>query len=77
MYWERYPDGHPVLHEDERAYLKAVTGPDGEGSRGVLRKCGFRWFGEDEVCDERKGAKEKGLRVVLEEFRLAKPDVEG
>lgn len=75
-YWQRYPDGHPVLHESERAYLKAVTGPGGEGSRGVLRKCGFRWFREDEVCDERKGAKEKGLSVVLQEFRLARPGVE-
>ncbi|KAL9064133.1 MAG: hypothetical protein Q9161_009071 [Pseudevernia consocians] len=76
MYWQRYPDGHPVMDENERAYLKAVTGPGGDGSRGVLRKCGFRWFGEEEVDDERKGAKQKGLKVVLEEFRLARPGVE-
>lgn len=75
MYWQRYPDGHPVLHGDERTYLKARTGPGGDGSRAVLRKCGFRWFGEEEVCDERLGAKEKDLRVVLEEFRLARPGV--
>lgn len=72
MYWQRYPDGHPVLHGDERTYLKARTGPGGDGSRAVLRKCGFRWFGEEEVCDERLGAKENGLKVVLEEFRLAR-----
>lgn len=77
MYWQRYPDGHPVLHENERTYLKAVTGPGGEVSRGVLKKCGFRMFREEEVCDERKEAKQKGLRVVLEEFRLARPGVEG
>lgn len=29
------------------------------------------------MCDERKEAKQKGLRVVLEEFRLARPGVEG
>lgn len=77
MYWQRYADGHPVLNENERAYLKARTGPGGDGSRQVLRKCGFRWFREEEVSDERKGAKEKGLRVLLEEFRLARPSVEG
>ena len=73
MYWQIFPDGHPVLDETERAYLKAVTGPGGEDSRGVLRKCGFRWFGEEEVNDERKGAKEKGVKVVLQESRLARP----
>lgn len=77
MYWQRFPDGHPMLHEDERTYLKAVTGPGGEGSRGVLRKCGFRWFREDEVGEERKATKQKGLKVVLEEFRLARPGVIG
>ena len=76
MYWQKYADGHPVLYEDERGYLKAVTGPGGEGSRKVLRKCGFRWFREEEVCDERKGAKQKYLRVLLQEFRLMKPGVE-
>ena len=76
MYWERYADGHPVLYGDERGYLNARTGPGGEGSRAVLRKCGFRLFGEEEVSDERLGAKE-GLKVVLQEFRLARPGVEG
>lgn len=73
MYWQRYPDGHPLLPENEKTYLKAMTGPGGEGSWGVLRKCGFKKFGEQEVEDERKGAEEKGLKVVLEEFRLARP----
>jgi RimJ/RimL family protein N-acetyltransferase len=73
MYWRRYPDGHTVLDEEEKGYLKAVTGPGGEGSRGVLRKCGFKWWAEEEVVDERLGAKEKGMRVVLEEFRLTWP----
>ena len=76
MYWQRHANGHPVLHGDERGYLKARTGPGGEGSRAVLRKCGFRWFGEEEVSDERLGAKE-GLKVVLQEFRLPRPGVEG
>ena len=74
MYWQRYADGHPVLHGDERGYLNARTGPDGEGSRAVLRKCGYMWFGEEEVRDERLRAKE-GLKV--QEFRLARPGVEG
>lgn len=73
MYWERYGDGHPVLGVEERGYLKALTGPHGEGSRGVLRKCGFRWWGEEEVVDERLGAKEEGMRVLLQEFRLERP----
>lgn len=73
MYWQRYAEGHPALREDERGYLTAVTGPGGEGSRAVLRKCGFKWFGEEEVSDERKGAKEKGMKVVLQEFRLSRP----
>lgn len=73
MYWRKYPDGHPVLEGEERGYLKAVTGPGGEGSRGVLRKCGFRWWGEEEVGDDRKGAKERGERIVLEEVRMMRP----
>jgi len=32
-----------VLDEEEKGYLKAVTGPGREGSRGVLRKYGFKW----------------------------------
>jgi len=62
-----------VLDEEEKGYLKAVTGPGGEGSRGVLRKCGFKWWAEEEVVDERLGAKEKDMRVVLKEFRLMIP----
>lgn len=77
MYWGRYggegEGAHPALEGPEREYLKAVTGPGGEGSRGVLRKCGFLFHGEEEVEDERKGRKEVGMRVVLQEFRLARP----
>lgn len=73
MYWERFPEGHPMLSDEERNYLKAVTGPGGEGSRAVLRKCGFEWWAEEEVEDERKGAKEKDTRVVLVESRLQRP----
>ena len=76
MYWQVYADRHPALEENERGYLKAMTGPGGEGSRAVLRKCGFKWFGEEEMDDERKGAKEKGMKVVLQEFRLVRPGVE-
>ncbi len=73
MYWRQYPDGHPLLPEEERAYLKARTGSENEGSQGVLTKCGFRLFAEEEVEDER----EKGGKVVLLEFRLPRPGVEG
>ena len=76
MYWQNYPDGHPVLNDDEKAYLKAVTGPGGDKSRRVLKKCGFSWFREEETGDERKGAKEDSLTVLLQEFRLARPGVE-
>lgn len=73
MYWERFPKGHPLLREEEKSYLKAITGPGGESSRAVLRKCGFEWWGEEEVGDERKGTKEKDMRVVLVESRLQRP----
>lgn len=73
MYWETFPDGHPVLAEDEKGYLKAITGPGGGGSQAVLRKCGFEWWGEEEVGDERKGNREIDMRVVLVESRLHRP----
>ena len=76
MYWQKYPDGHPVLDDSEKAYLKAVTGPGGDKSRRVLKKCGFSWFGEEETGDERKGAKEDSPTVLLQEFRLARPGVD-
>lgn len=38
-----------------------------------MRNCGFEWWRREDVEDERKGAKEKDLRVVLEEFRLRRP----
>lgn len=74
MYWGRYggegEGAHPALEGPEREYLKAVTGAGGESSRGVLRKCGVfvSWGGGGG-----KGRKEVGMRVVLQEFRLARP----
>lgn len=56
MYWQRYPDGHPVLHENERTYLKAVTGPGGEVSRGVLKSVGLG-------CSGRKRCVMRGKRL--------------
>lgn len=44
-YWTMWPEGHPSVDESERGCLKAESGPDGEGSRGVLRKCGFKHTG--------------------------------
>ena len=73
MYWKRFPDGHPLVDEEEKQYLKAVTGPGGEASRGVLRKCGFTWYADKELSEEEKGPEEKGTKVVLSEFRLQKP----
>ena len=76
MYWERYASEHPVLQEDEKWYLKGVTGSGNAGSRGVLLKCGFKFFTEQAVDDERTGAKE-GAKAILQEFRLERPRVEG
>lgn len=50
------------MDESERGCLKAETGPDGVGSRGVLRKCGFKHTGTREV-------EEEGGRVVLDCWR--------
>ena len=76
MYRERYAGEHPVLQEDERWYLKGVTGSGNAGSTGVLLKCGFKYFAEQVVDDERTGVKE-GAKVILQEFRLERPRVEG
>lgn len=73
MYWSNYPDGHPILDEEEKLYLKAVTGPGGEASRRVLEKCGFKWHMDKELDEEEKMSKHKGQRIVLEEFQLEKP----
>lgn len=73
MYWSRWPDGWEGLKEQERMYLKAITGPGGDDSRGVLRKCGFAKYGEDMVYDERFGTKENDFMVALEEWRRPKP----
>lgn len=53
---------------EERGYLKAETGPDGVGSRGVLRKCGFGHVGAKEVEEEAKGG-----RVVVDCWRFERP----
>jgi RimJ/RimL family protein N-acetyltransferase len=50
------------VDESERGCLKAETGPDGEGSRGVLRKCGFEHTGTREV-------EEDGGSVMLDCWR--------
>lgn len=73
MYWQRYADGHPGLDGDDKVYLKARTGSENDGSRGVLRKCGFELFKEEEVDDERPGAKENNLKALMLWFRLARP----
>ena len=74
-YWKKFSDGHPILDPEEKLYLKALTGPGGDSSRNVLRKCGFKWYGEKELSEEEKKEAEKGKRVVLEEFRMTKPEV--
>lgn len=71
-YWSCWPDGWEGLEEEERGYLKAFTGPGGDST--VLRKCGFSWYGEKEFGEEEKAEKEKGQRVVLEVFRLQRPE---
>ena len=50
------------MHESERGCLQAETGPDGVGSRGVLRTCGFKYTGTREV-------EEEGGMVVLDCWR--------
>ena len=76
MYWRRYDaDGHPELDGGERVYLEARTGSDNDGSRGVLRKCGFDLFKEMEVDDERVGAKEENPKELLQWFRLPRPEL--
>ena len=76
MYLERYAGEYPVLQVDEKWYLKGVTGSGNAGSRGVLMKCGFKYFAEEVVDDERKGTGE-GAKVILQEFRFERPRVEG
>lgn len=69
-YWKAHPDGFRG-----KAYLEAMTGPEGAGSRNVLRKCGFRWYGE--VRKEEDGVEEDGENnkeiVMLDVWRLEKP----
>ncbi|KAL9010437.1 MAG: hypothetical protein Q9173_004633 [Seirophora scorigena] len=64
FYWETFPGGHPAIpHAEEKRYLKAVTGPPDEApqaraSIGVLKKCGFEHWKdqqqEDSVRPEQK-----------------------
>ncbi|KAL6720824.1 hypothetical protein ACLMJK_002749 [Lecanora helva] len=77
-YWSKFPNGHPLLGAEENQYLTARTGPGGDSSRNVLRKCGFKWFAEEELKEEEVSEKEKSLfgkgnRLVLEEWRLERP----
>lgn len=53
IYWEMWPDGHPLLEGDERKFLKAITGKDGYGSMAVLKKCGFDYWREEEEENEK------------------------
>ena len=75
LYWSKFPGGHPTLNEEEKQYLKALTGPGGDASRAVLKKCGFQWHAENELTEEEKDVKEKGMRVILSEFRLQRPQL--
>ena len=68
MYWSRFPEGFPLVKEEEaRGYLKALTGPESVGSRGVLKKCGFRHVGTEEV-------EEEGRKVTLDKWRADRPE---
>lgn len=72
-YWNKFPDGHPTLDEEENQYLKALTGKENEASMNVMKKCGFKWYAEKELSEEDKAPREKGMRVVLQEFRVQRP----
>lgn len=67
VYWETWPDGHPLLEGEERNYLKAITGKDGHASMAVLRKCGFWFWKEDEEENELEG------KVAVWAWRLWRP----
>ena len=69
-YWQRFPDGHPLLEEKERGTLEAQTGPEDPKSPRVLQKCGFKHVGQDEVEEE------GGKMVWLDRWRLDKPGKE-
>ena len=72
-YWNKWPDGYPLLDEGDKHCLKAETGPGGEASERVLKKCGFRWYEGRELSEDEKGVNDKGTRVVLEQWRLERP----
>ena len=73
MYWTRWPDGWDGLPEEKRSYLNAITGPGGDSSTRVLKKCGFKGYGSKVVIEEKYGSKDEDHEVVLSEFRLQKP----
>ena len=74
-YWSKFSKGFPGLSEEENQYLKARTGPGGDTSRNVLRKCGFKWYAEEGLKEEELREEERNLgkKLVLEEWRLPKP----
>ncbi|KAI4095012.1 MAG: hypothetical protein LQ344_001859 [Seirophora lacunosa] len=57
FYWETFPGGHPAIpHAEEKRYLKAVIGPPDEApqvraSIGVLKKCGFEYWKDQQEED--------------------------
>lgn len=57
FYWETFPGGHPAIpHAEEKRYLRAVTGPPDEApqaraSIGVLKKCGFEYWKDQQEED--------------------------
>ena len=55
VYWEKWPDGHPLLEGEEGNYLKAITGKDGHASMAVLKKCGFEFWREEVEKNEGGG----------------------
>ena len=73
MYWTRWPHGWEGLPVEDRDYLNAFTGPGGDSSNNVLRKCGFEWYADKKVIDARVGSKQEDDEVILQEFRLQRP----
>ena len=67
VYWDTWPRGYPSLKGEERFYLKAITGMDGHASMAVLRKCGFKYWKEEEEENE------KGEKEVVWAWRLWGP----
>lgn len=73
-YWKAYPG-----NDEERRYLKAVTGPDAVSSGKVLQKCGFTWWcksqrevGRQEEDKEMKAGSGKES-VVVDVWKAERP----